>query len=137
VAIGSLPLSELLTRGSAARRSGDNARARALLERALVVSPGNVEALSGLADMARGTGDLAGAKANYERALATSPGFSPALLGLADTEWDLGDRASAQRHYRTLIANGSSAPERAKTRATGASGTSGPAATPPAPAPKP
>ena len=129
VALGSLPLSELLTRGSAARRSGDNARARALLERALVVSPGNVEALSGLADMARGTGDLAGAKASYERALATSPGFSPALLGLADTEWDLGDRASAQRHYRTLVANGGSAPERAKTRATGATGPSGPATT--------
>ena len=114
-----LPLAELLTRASAARRSGDSARAKTLLDRALVVSPGNVEAYTGLGDLARSKGDLAGAKASYERALATSPTYSAALLGLADAEWDLGDHANAQRHYRTLVQNASSPPERAKTRAAG------------------
>ena len=118
-----LPLSELLSRASAARRAGDVARARTLLDRALIVSPGNVEAYSTLGDLARAGGDLAGAKANYAYALATSPRYSPALLGLADTEWDQGDRVSAQRHYRALVSSASAPPERAKTRATGAAPT--------------
>ena len=119
------------------------ARARTLLDRALVVSPGNVEALSGLGDLARAGNAIAGAKASYERALATSPTYSPALLGLADAEWDLGDQTNAARHYRMLVLNASSPPERAKTRAAGPSGvTTGspstataapPAPTPPAP----
>jgi len=101
-----------------------------LLDRALVVSPGNVEAYSGLGELARAGGDLAGAKTNFERAIATSPGYSPALLGLADAEWDLGNHAAAQRHYRQLLQNASSPPERAKARANGESGTA--SAPPPA-----
>jgi tetratricopeptide (TPR) repeat protein len=81
------------------------------------VSPGNVEAYTGLGDLARSGGDLAGAKASYERALATSPSYSSALLGLADSEWDLGERGSAARHYRALVSSASSPPDRAKTRA--------------------
>jgi hypothetical protein len=155
VADNQLTLAELLTKASAARKSGDVARARALLDRALIVNPGNVEAYAGLGELSRAGGDLAGAKASFEKALATSPSYSPALLGLADTEWDLGDRASAQRHYRTLVSNASSPPERAKARAAGtaptggSAGTTAPAPTstvktltsadfpPPAPPPKP
>ncbi len=113
----SLPFSELLSQASAARRSGDNPRARALLERALVVNPGNVEAYAGLGDLSRAGGDLVGASTHYRRALVTSPTYAPALLGLADSEWELGDRASAQRHYRALVQASSSPPERAKARA--------------------
>jgi tetratricopeptide (TPR) repeat protein len=124
-----LTLSELLTSASTARRGGDAVRARALLERALVVSPGNVEAHAGLGDLARASGDLANARTSYEKALATSPTYAPALLALADTEWELGDRAAAERHYRALVATASSPPERAKTRA-GSAGAAGTTTTP-------
>jgi hypothetical protein len=130
-----LTLPELLAKASAARRSGDLSRARALLDRALVVSPGNVEAFAGLGDLSRAGGDLAGAKANYDRALGTSPSYSPALLGLADTLWDQGDRAGAQRYYKALVAQSSSPPDRARTRA--ASGPTGSTTTAPAPAVRP
>jgi len=114
-----LPLSELLSRAAAAKRSSDFARAKILLDRALVVSPGNVEAHASLGDVARGQGDLPRAKASYEKALAMSPSYSPALLGMGDTLWDLGDRAGAQRHYQTLVSQSSSPPDRAKVRAAG------------------
>ena len=127
-----LALSEVLSRAGAARRGGDQARAKALYERALQLSGGNVEAHAGLAEVARAQGDLAAAKANYERALAASPSYAPALLGLADVQWDQGDHEGAQRHYRELLGSHASIPERAKERARGA-----PQATPStAPAPE-
>jgi hypothetical protein len=132
-----LALSEVLSRAGAARRGGDPARAKALYERALALSAGNVEANGGLAEIARAQGDLAGAKALYEKALATSPSYGPALLGVADVEWDLGERDAAQRRYRELIAASASAPERAKERAGGgapAAPSAAPSAAPP-PAP--
>jgi hypothetical protein len=113
-----LSLSDLLVQASAARKAGNVARAKTLFDRALVASPGNVEAYTGLGDLARMAGDLPGAKQAYERALATSPSYSSARLGLADTEWDLGDTASAQRDYRTVVDTSLSPPERARQRAT-------------------
>ena len=110
---------ELLERAAAARKSGDALHAKALLERALVLSPGNAEAHGLLGDLARSQGDQAGAKAGYEQSLATSPSYYPALLGLADAEWDLGERDAAQRHYIAIIALGRSAPDRVKERALG------------------
>ena len=114
-----LSLPELLERAAAARKSGDAPHAKALLERALALSPGNAEAHGLLADLARSQGDQAGAKGGYEKALATSPSYYPALLGLADTEWDLGERDAAQRHYMAIVALGRSAPDRVKERAFG------------------
>lgn len=119
-----LALPEVLERAAVARRSGDPAHAKALLERALVLSPGNAEAYGLLGDLARSQGDQAGAKEGYEKALATSPSYYPALLGLADTEWDLGERDAAQRHYIAINGLGRSAPERVKERARGSSSTS-------------
>lgn len=132
-----LALSEVLTRAGTARRGGDAARAKALYERALVLSAGNAEAYGGLAEVARAQGDLAGAKASYERALATSPGYGPALLGLADVQWDLGEHDAAQRRYRELLGSSSSPPERAKERASGGATASAPASATAAPAPAP
>lgn len=119
-----LTLSELLSHASAAKRGADIARAKVLLQRALTVSPENLEARTGMGDVARAQGELSKAKASYERALATSPNYSPALLGLGDTLWDLGDRAGAQRPYKTLVNQSSSPPERAKVRAASASASS-------------
>ena len=110
-------LPQLLERATAARRSGDTARAKALLDRALVVNPGNTEAYAGLGEIARAQGDLAAAKGAFQRAVATSPHYSPALIGLADTLWELGERNAAQGHYREMLTYMSAPPERVKQRA--------------------
>jgi tetratricopeptide (TPR) repeat protein len=124
-----LALPDVLERAAAARRSNDLVHAKALLERALVLSPGNAEAYGLLGDLARSQGDAAGAKAAYEKALGTSPSYFPALLGLADTEWDLGERDAAQRHYIAIVGLGRAAPERVKERALGGGSSSAPATT--------
>ena len=132
-----LALSEVLSRAGAARRGGDQARAKALYERALQLSGGNVEAHAGLAEVARAQGDLSAAKASYERALAASPSYAPALLGLADVQWDQGDHEGAQRHYRELLGSHASIPERAKERAAGGAAATPSAAPVPTTAPAP
>ncbi len=135
-----LALSEVLARAGTARRGGEPARAKALYDRALALTGGNVEAYAGLAELARGQGDLAGAKANYERALSMSPGFAPARIGLADVQWDLGDHEGAQRHYRELLGSHASIPERVRERAGVAAATTTQTAEPAptaAPAPTP
>jgi hypothetical protein len=128
-----LTLPEVLERAAQARKSGDAAHAKALLLRALQLSPGNAEAHGLLGDLARSQGDLAGAKASYEKALATSAAYFPAQLGLADTQWDLGERDAAQRRYAALFASSRSTPDRVKERAQSAA----PAAPPAAPAAPP
>jgi hypothetical protein len=112
-----LSLSEVLERAAQARKSGDAAHAKALLHRALELSPGNAEAHGLLGDLARSQGDQAGAKDSYEKALATSPGYFPAQLGLADALWDLGERDAARRRYATLYASSRATPDRVKERA--------------------
>lgn len=113
-----LSMSEALDKAGQAKRSGDYASAKDLYARVLKDSPGNVEAHSGLGDIAKAQGDLAAAKASYQKALASSPDYGPALLSLADTEWDMGDRAAAQARYAKIVAaRGGSAPARAKERA--------------------
>jgi hypothetical protein len=129
-----LALPEVLERAAAARKSGDAPHAKALLERALVLSPGNAEAYGLLGDLARSQGDQAGAKAAYGSALATSPSYYPALLGLADTEWDLGERDGAQRHYIAIVNLGRPAPDRVKERALGGASSSTAATSTAAPA---
>lgn len=109
---------ELLDHAAKARRAGDPARARELYDRVLASSPGNVEALYGLGNVARAEGNLAGAKAAFQKAVAANGSFLPALLGLADAEWDSGDKASAKAHYAQLYKSSpASAPPRAKERA--------------------
>jgi predicted Zn finger-like uncharacterized protein len=113
-----MSMSEALDKAGQARRSGDFANAKELYARVLKDSPTNVEAHSGLGDIAKAQGDLAAAKASYQKALASSPDYGPALLSLADTEWDMGDRAAAQARYAKIVAaRGGSAPARAKERA--------------------
>ncbi|AKV04084.1 Vegetative cell wall protein gp1 precursor (Hydroxyproline-rich glycoprotein 1) [Labilithrix luteola] len=114
---GSLRLPDLLDRAAAARRTGDYGRAKELYEKALGQHAGNVEAHSGLGDIARAQGDLAAAKVSYEKALDSAPQYMPAMLGLADTEWDLGHRDAAQRHYAAISQLPMQAPDRVKQRA--------------------
>lgn len=115
--VDALPLSALLERAGAARRSGDRARAKTLYDKALEKNPGNAEAFAGLGELARASGDLPGAKDAFQKALATSPAYLPAQIGLADVEWDLGNQAAAKQRYAEIAERlGPNAPARVRER---------------------
>ncbi|MBW2453692.1 MAG: zinc-ribbon domain-containing protein [Deltaproteobacteria bacterium] len=125
---------EALRRGHAARQRGDLEQAERLYRAALDKSPGNSEALTGLADVARERGDSSSAAKRYEEMLANNPGYLPALVGLADIKWSSGQRGAAVTLYRQVVqaAPNSSYGEHAQTRIDAHSG----GAQPPPPPPK-
>lgn len=108
--------SDLLDRAAKARHAGDLAKARALYDRVLEMHPGDVEASSGLGELARMNGDLPGAKRHFQAALQAAPSFSPALLGLGDTLWELGEKHEASQVYARLVGARADVPERARER---------------------
>jgi len=112
-----LPLSELLRRANTSLSNGDRRRAQQRFRLALAKDPANVEATTGMGDIARSEGDLVAAREHYRRALERSPSFIPALLALADLDWDRGDRDDAQKNYTAIVDElGDGAPARAKER---------------------
>jgi tetratricopeptide (TPR) repeat protein len=92
----------LLEDASAAKRSGDLGRAEALYRAAQEQHPGNIEATSGLGDVARARGDTATAVAYYEMALRQSPAYLPALIASADIKWASGDKTGAVVLYKRV-----------------------------------
>jgi hypothetical protein len=113
----SLPPNEILHRAHASLRQGDRARAKQQFAAVLAKDPSNVEASTGLGDIARADGDLAGARDHYQRALTVSPSYVPAMLALADVKWDLGEKSDAQARYAAIVDRlGDRAPARAKER---------------------
>jgi tetratricopeptide (TPR) repeat protein len=92
----------LLEDASAAKRSGDLGRAEALYRAAQEQHPGNIEAISGLGDVARARGDTATAVAYYESALRQSPTYMPALIASADIKWASGDKTGAVILYKRV-----------------------------------
>jgi tetratricopeptide (TPR) repeat protein len=92
-----------LSQAAAAVRSGDYARAETLYNAALANQPGNVEALSGLGDLARRRGDAARAAQLYDRVLAQNPSYLPAMISSADQKWASGNRAGALLLYHRII----------------------------------
>jgi Flp pilus assembly protein TadD len=113
-----LPTNELLHRAHASLRRGDKRRAEQQFRLALSKEPGNVEAVTGLGDIARSGGDLAAARDQYQRAIDRSPSYVPALLALADVNWELGDKKAARSKYAAIVDKlGDRAPQRAKERA--------------------
>lgn len=88
----------------AARRTGDLGRSEALLERALQLEPGNVEATAGLGDLAKRRGQLSKARSYFEAVLTRNPDYIPAVVGLADIKWADGDRAGAVTLYERVAA---------------------------------
>jgi predicted Zn finger-like uncharacterized protein len=93
----------LLEDASAAKRSGDLGRAEALYRAAQDQQPGNIEAVSGLGDVARARGDTATAGAFYDTALRQSPTYLPALIASADIKWASGDRTAAVTLYKRVV----------------------------------
>jgi predicted Zn finger-like uncharacterized protein len=136
---------KLLLDASAAKNSGDLTRASALYQAARDQQPTNIEALSGLADVARMRGDNATAGAYYESVIKQNPTYLPALMASADLKWAAGDRASAVALYKRVTAQaapGSQYAQKAAARvAESGGGSHAPAPAPaeprPAPEPKP
>jgi tetratricopeptide (TPR) repeat protein len=95
---------KLLLDASAAKNSGDLTRANALYQAARDQQPSNIEALSGLADVARMRGDNATAGAYYDSVINQNPTYLPALMASADLKWAAGDRGSATALYKRITA---------------------------------
>jgi predicted Zn finger-like uncharacterized protein len=93
---------DALTQAADARKALDWPRAARFYTLALSGSPGNVEAMTGLGDVARAEGKNAVAASHYSAALRQSGSYAPALRGLGDLQWASGDRASAVELYRRL-----------------------------------
>jgi len=139
---------KLLVDASAAKNGGDLTRADALYQAAREQQPNNIEALSGLADVARMRGDNATAGAYYDSVIKQNPTYLPALMASADLKWAAGDRASAVSLYRRVTAQadpGSQYAQKAAARVAESGGSRPPAPAPaeprpaqePKPAPKP
>jgi predicted Zn finger-like uncharacterized protein len=92
-----------LSQAAGASRAGDFARAEALYSAALANQPGNVEALSGLGDIARRKGDSARAAQLYDQVLARNPSYLPAMIASADQKWAAGNRAGALLLYHRIV----------------------------------
>lgn len=129
-----------LSQAASAVRSGDYARAETLYNSALANQPGNVEALSGLGDLARRRGDAARASQLYDQVLAQNPSYLPAMIASADQKWASGNRAGALLLYHRIIdqvGTGSEYGARAQARINEAGSASAPAAAAPAEPAKP
>jgi predicted Zn-dependent protease len=74
-----------------------------LYQAALADQPGNVEALSGLGDVARRRGDAVRAGHLYDQVLAQNPSYLPAMIASADQKWASGNRAGALLLYRRIV----------------------------------
>jgi predicted Zn finger-like uncharacterized protein len=101
----------LLNKANEARSNGNLDRAERLYKSALEKSPGNLDALAGLADVKRERGDIAGATKAYEEMLAKSPNYVPALAGLADIRFAANNRAGAAQLYRRVTQAAPDSPE--------------------------
>lgn len=82
---------------------GDLSRAEMLYRAVLKEQPGNVEALSGVADVARARQDHGTASQMYDQVLDQNPSYLPALMASADQKWSSGDRKGAVALYRQVL----------------------------------
>jgi tetratricopeptide (TPR) repeat protein len=92
-----------LSQAATAARAGDLGRAEQLYNAALANQPGNVEALSGLGDVARRRGDAGRAAQLYDQVLAQNPSYLPAMIASADQKWASGNRAGALLLYHRVV----------------------------------
>jgi tetratricopeptide (TPR) repeat protein len=92
-----------LSQAASAARAGDLGRAEMLYQAALADQPGNVEALSGLGDVARRRGDAVRSAQLYDQVLAQNPSYLPAMIASADQKWASGNRGGALLLYRRIV----------------------------------
>jgi len=93
----------LLDRARAEQRQYRIAAAERLYREALLRSPQDSEALSGLGELEllRGTVDLA--EARFQEALSANANYIPALIAAADIRWQAGRTEEARRAYLEIV----------------------------------
>lgn len=92
-------------RGIVALQAGDNALARALLERAAKHRRDDPQLLNNLANAERATGDVAAAEATLTTLIAIAPGYAGAHYNLADIRRERGETDAAIAGFREAIAH--------------------------------
>ncbi|MEO8178502.1 MAG: zinc-ribbon domain-containing protein [Deltaproteobacteria bacterium] len=96
-------LKSLLSQASALHREGDLDGAEAMYQRVLARSAKNIEALSGLGDIARQRHQTATAAAFYDQILKQNRNHVPTLMSRADMYWAAGNRILAVALYRRAL----------------------------------
>jgi predicted Zn finger-like uncharacterized protein len=93
------------------QRAGRCADAIVLFEQVLEQTPGNLDAICGLAACHRDRGASGQAITLYRRALGMNPVFGPALYGLADAFKAQGQNEQALKYFRQYLASNPSGRE--------------------------
>ncbi len=93
----------LLMRASKLQQNGNTGGATDLFEVVLTRSPGNIEALSGLAYCYLDRGARGQAIAHFRRALKVNASYGPAIIGLAETYKAQGQKEQALTWYKKYI----------------------------------
>jgi len=96
-------LKSLLRQGSALHREGDLDGAEKMYQSVLARSPRNIDALSGLGDIARQRHQNATAAAFYDQILKQNRNHVPTLMARADMYWSAGNRILAVALYRRAL----------------------------------
>jgi hypothetical protein len=98
----------LVDRARAEQRQYHLSAAERLYRQALLISPQDSEALSGLGELEllRGTLDLA--EARFEEALKANANYIPALIAAADLRWQSGRTDEARQQYQDIVEHYSS-----------------------------
>lgn len=93
----------LVDRARAEQRLYRLAAAERLYRQALLISPQDSEALSGLGELEllRGTLDLA--EARFQEALNANANYIPALIAAADLRWQSGRAEEARQQYQDIV----------------------------------
>jgi hypothetical protein len=93
----------LVDRARAEQRLYHLAAAERLYRQALLISPQDSEALSGLGELEllRGTLDLA--EARFQEALNANANYIPALIAAADLRWQSGRAEEARQQYQAIV----------------------------------
>ncbi len=93
----------LLMRASRLQQNGKTGDASDLFEAVLMRSPGNIEALSGLAYCYLDRGARGQAIAHFRRALKVNSSYGPAIIGLAETYKAQGQKEQALTWYKKYL----------------------------------
>ncbi len=92
-----------IERAATLHRQGDLSGAAEVYEAVLARTPNQIEALSGLGDIARQRHSNAKAISYYNRVLSQSPTHLPTVMASADMNWHAGRRQAAVNLYRRAL----------------------------------
>ena len=93
----------LLMRASKLQQNGKPGDASEIFEAVLMRSPGNIEALSGLAYCYLDRGSKGQAIAHFRRAIKVNHSYGPAIIGLAETYKAQGQKEQALTWYKKYL----------------------------------